>query len=221
MRRPSGSVVSEELGREPPIDDDDLRAGGAVGLDERAAALQRDAEGVEVARARIDNRHSRPCGRVAERLSLDLELEFTGTAERQRRGERRVRDAWQRADALLQRVEEDPALLGLRILALDELRAERQHVPGFEPEVERVQLQEAARHQPRAGEQRERQRQLADDERRGQPARSRAAGLAAASLLHQIVEIGLRDLQRWREPEDDAGREADHGEVAEHRQVES
>ena len=75
-----------------------------------------------------------------------------------------MRDAWQRADARLQRVEENPPLLGFRILALDELRPQRQQVARLEPEIERVQLQEAARHQPGAREQRERQRQLGDDE---------------------------------------------------------
>ena len=56
-------LVRQELGREPLVDDDDLRPGRAVRLAERASALERHAERFEVAGAGVDDRHPRTVGR--------------------------------------------------------------------------------------------------------------------------------------------------------------
>ena len=77
------------------------------------------------------------------------------------------------------------------------------------PEIQAIQREEVAHHEARAGQQRERERELADDERAGPAADAHAGRPRAAAFLQNLVDVGLRDVQRRREPEDDAGAETD------------
>ena len=125
-----------------------------------------NAQRFEVARPRIDDSDPSRHGVRIDRRAFDLELVVAG---RRTSGNDEASAALvtpgKRAHARLQGVEEELPLLRLRILALDELRPQRQQMARLEAEIERVELEEAARHQPGAGEQRQRQRQLDDDER--------------------------------------------------------
>jgi hypothetical protein len=85
-----------------------------------------------------------------------------------------------------------------------------------------LQAAEALHHQPRAGEQHERERDLRHHERAPQPPAPRAlpAGTLAA-LLQSVVEVQARRFERRGDAEDDAGQERDGQRPAEHREVDA
>src|ERR1700752_2213140 len=97
-------------------------------------------------------------------MPIDFELRLIGAAQREPRRLCGGDDARQRLHPRLQRGEEDLPLFEFWIPALDELRAKGQEMARLETEIERIQLQEAPRHEAGTGQQRERQRQLEDDE---------------------------------------------------------
>ena len=125
------------------------------------------------------------------------------------RRQRSVLHTGERAESSEDGIGEDAALLEARVALLRQLCSHGQQVARLDPDVERVQLQEAAHHQPGAGEQHERQRQLGDHHHRGQPARTAAAGGAATTFFEDVVDVGPRDLKRGRQAEEDAGRNRD------------
>ena len=75
---------------------------------------------------------------------------------------------------------------------------------GPEAEVDIRQLDQAVDGEAAAGEQRQRQRELADDERPAQPMTAAAAG-GTARLLQHVVDVRPRGLPRRRAAEEHAG----------------
>ena len=71
----------------------------------------------------------------------------------------------------------------------------------IEPRAHALQPREAAKEQPGADEQRQRQRHLGDDENATQPAALPVARRTGA-VLQRMLEIGARGVERRREPED-------------------
>src|SRR5262249_38328662 len=117
--------------------------------------------------------------------------------------------------SILELLVEGKALFRRRVLAVRELETQEEQVRRLDAEVELVQRQEAADHEPGAGEERQCQRQLGDDERAGPAARADAAGTRATAFLEHLVHVGLRHVKRRRQTEDDAGTKADRGEKCE------
>ena len=116
-------------------------------------------------------------------------------------------------------VPQGQALVDCRVLPLGKRKPHRQQVRRVDAHIETIQIEEAAHHEARAGEQHERERNLGDDEH-GRPAlRAHAARSGSAAFLQHFIHVGLRDVQRGSEPENDSGAEADGREEGEDRRV--
>ena len=82
-----------------------------------------------------------------------------------------------------------------------------------------VEVQEAAHHEAGACQQHERQRELPDDQGAGPAPRAHAAGTGPSALLQHVVDVGLRNVQRRRQAEQDAGAERHGGEKSENGEI--
>ena len=88
-----------------------------------------------------------------------------------------------------------------------------------EARIDRLQLQEGAKQQPRADQQQQRERDFGDDEQTAQ-AVLHSAGRSARILLQRFVNIGSRYLPRRRESEHNAGNQRDKDCKGENLEVE-
>ena len=78
-----------------------------------------------------------------------------------------------------------------------------------EAHVHAIEREEAPHHEARARKEHERQHDFSDDQRAGPAPGAQAAGAAAAAaFLHHLVDVGLGHVKRWREAEDERGRDA-------------
>ncbi len=82
----------------------------------------------------------------------------------------------------------------------------------LDAEIHAVHRQEVAHHEARAGEERQSQGELADDQDTGPAAHANAGGAGASTFLEHFVDVGFGDVQRRRQTEQDPGAERDRGE---------
>ena len=85
-------------------------------------------------------------------------------------------------------------------------------------EIDRLQCQQAARHEPGAERQHHRQGDLTDDERAPQP-RMAGAHERAGALLHRGREVDAANLKRGSNPEEQPGGDGRHQGKRQHRGV--
>ena len=90
-------------------------------------------------------------------------------------------------------------MLDGRILPLRQLQCRREQIRRLDSKIEPVEREEVPHHEAGAGEQRNRERQFSNDERADQR-NARAGGTEAAAFFQDFVDVGLRDVQRRREP---------------------
>ena len=104
---------------------------------------------------------------------------------------------------------------GRVVLAARQRQPGDEDVVGVEAQIDALHHDEAAHQQPRAGEQRERQRDLGDHQSVSQPAAPEASADAFARILQGIHDIAPRRLDRRRQSEDECRQ--DRGGQAEHQ----
>ena len=121
---------------------------------------------------------------------------------RQRRGFGRHDHAGQRVEPIEERPEETLLLGRGRVLAPRQRQARHQDVRGVQPEIDRLQRDEAAHEQPRADQQHQRQRDFDDDEHAAEPAAAEAAADAFAGVLERLDHVAPGRLQRRDQPEE-------------------
>jgi hypothetical protein len=85
---------------------------------------------------------------------------------------------------------EGAARFGLLILVSPELQLHHESTVHFHADVDAIEVQEAAHHQPGADQEDQGQRDLDDDHGAGEPADAAAAGVAAAAFLEHPVHVG-------------------------------
>ena len=129
----------------------------------------------------------------------------------------RGHDAAERADAFEHALHKRRASLGLPVLRGKEEHSEREHVLGAEAGIDALKLDEAAHHEPGAGDEEERNRDLGDDQGAAQAPVSGARG--TASDVERLGQFPPADLQAGNQAEAepasqrDERREGEHGAV--------
>ena len=205
MRLPIGSSPGQNWPRETIVDQRDRHRCVVVVLGEVAAAEKRDSHGREI--IRCNQPEVRAAARLTRRRGAAFDVERkapVARAQRQQVHGARGSDAGQVADALHQSAIERDLGRGRLVVALGGRDAHREHVLGREPWVHCLQSAEALEQQARPDYQHQRQRDLQRRERRATDG-ARATLRSSAALFERTGEIGIRQTQRGREAEDDAG----------------
>ena len=190
-----------------------------VRLVEDAPAQKRHAHGVEISRGDIHQRDERRAfGHLGP--SVDDELAFPAKAHGQIAGGGCRHEVPSRRQAFVQPAEEQRPALGGGELSGDHRELGGQQARRVHAEVLAIEREEAAHHQTSTAQQDERQRDLRDDERAGPAPRTHAARARSTAFLEHVQHVGLRHLERRRQPEEQSGHHADEGEEREHAGVE-
>src|SRR5207237_3733968 len=92
-------------------------------------------------------------------------------------------------------------------------------VPCFEPELERIEIEETPDHEARAHEDDDGEGHLRHDHHAAEPPQADTDAAAASAILEQVRHIGARDVQGRCEPEEDPGQHADATQEGEHRGI--
>ena len=106
------------------------------------------------------------------------------------------------------------------VLRLGQRDVERQEVRRIEPGIDLLQPREAADQEPGADEERERERDLRDDETLANPLAAMLAD-GPRAVLQRMLQIGARPLERRRKAEDEPGRDRNRERVEEHCAVDA
>ena len=111
--------------------------------------------------------------------------------------------------------------IALRVFRQRQCQAHREHARRIGADVHPVHGEKAAHHERGAGQQHECQRHLRDNQRRRPAAGADAAGARSPTrFLHHLVHVGLRDVQRWRQAEEERGGDADASEKTDDQRIE-
>ncbi len=171
---------AEILVHEGLIDDRDAACGIHLDVGQESSANEAEAERRHVALAAqlVDRVPA-----LGRRLAGNLDLRSNSPIRRQRRGRCRSDDAGQRLQPRQQRLEES-LLVGRRVvLAARERQPGDENVVGVQPEIHALHDDEAAHQQPGRGEQRQRQRDLGDDQAVAKPVAAESSAHALARIL--------------------------------------
>ena len=195
-------------------------SGRAIGVLQIPAAGYANPERLEIAGAHRHHRDLRGVPIGISRPPLDRQLPEKAAEHRRIRSQAAGPNRTDAAQSLFDLPEEHHAWLGLRVLRERQVQAQGEDLRRVGADVHLVEQQEAAHHERGAGEEHERQRHFGDDQCAGPAARSPATGTGpAAGLFHHLVHIGARDLERRREAEEHAGRDADARKERDHHGI--
>ena len=213
-------VAPEPLRRRLADDDDQRRAGRRIGVGEVAAAQHRNVHRLEEA----GRHHSPVCrdrGLRRQRRRAggrDRRLRVRPVAERDTARRAGSAHAWCRSQRLEQRAIEHNALLD-RIFRARQRDLEGQQTIGLKPEADVLQAQQALGQQPGPDQQNRRERELHGGEAVAQ-AWARTAR-RARHLFQDLVQVGLRRMERRRDAEQQTGRDRQHQREQQHRRVDA
>ena len=182
-------------------------AGRAFGRVERTAADETDADRVEIGGA--DAQHRDRLRFVSRRcLAVNLKLQESAAAKRLIAGGARPDDGAVGVQPLFHAPHEVEAS-GAIVFARRQNEGHRQQARRFDADVHPVHVDEAAHHEPGAGEQHQRERQLRHNQRRRPAPSTYAARSRPSSLFEDFIDVGLGDVQRGRKAEHNSRQQAD------------
>ena len=205
---PDRILVRPELARHRLADDHRELAIGAIELVEIAAGDQAHPCRMNEPGRHDPNRHDGLLRQRQPGLPLDGKREVRSALERQRVAGGRRLDARQCPNAAEHLVDKRHPLFAL-IGAAGQRDVHRQQVPRVEAGIDGAKLDERAEQQARAGQQHQRQRHFADDERVADPPLGGRRARPSDALFQGVVGVGAREAPRRHEAGEHRRRDGD------------
>ena len=218
-----GIAVRPESSRQCLVDDRHERRVAGVGLLEEPPSAQRRPDGGKVVGRHSSHARNQPRLPLLRLAALDCEdLLVVALAERRLRGQADCLDSRQAAHAVGElRVKLASSVPVLIVCQADGLQrhAADEHVLRPEARIDAQQLIEAAQQQAGANQKHDRQRELRDDERVGEPA-ARGRPRRAPAVLDGVLQVDARAAQCRRDAEEYDRHERHDDRERKHRRIE-
>src|SRR5262245_25987943 len=185
-----------------------LQVLAVIALVEPATTDQRDAYRSEIIGADQASFHQQRFSRLRARAAYNCERGLPAVvAERQTGSDADRIHSRRGAQVLHQLMEEAHLLIRRRILLFGQRDGERQQPVVNEPRIDLIQIVEAANQQPRAHQQRQRQRRFGHHQNAARPMPS--GDQTAPRFFQRVVKLNFARLKRGRQAENKASEDRD------------